>query len=271
MTWLLCGSAVFCLIYYMVIICYSGIATSFSAVWLVLAAVLGAMAAFYEIYLRHRDRIPVWIPVSLLTVLGTGVAVFAAMEILIGVGMIRASRQSMDYVIVLGAQVRGKELSSSLERRLKRALEYADQNPNTMFVLSGGQGPGEDVSEAWAMYQYLHYNGIPDSQMLLEDQSRNTVENIKLSAGLIEIQERWKDLVGRQYLAQDYRGRDDTDRIRIGILTSNFHIYRARAIAQKQGLSQIYGIAAPSDPVLFLHMCVREGFAILKDKFMGNM
>lgn len=264
-----CSSALFCLIYYVIIICYSGIGTSFSAIWLVIAGVMGFAALFYRFYLSHRHRIPLWVPVSLVTVLGAFAAVFAVVEILIGVGMLRATRQSMDYVIVLGAQVRGTELSSSLERRLERVLSYADQSSNTVFVLSGGQGKGEEISEARAMYEYLHYNGVPDSQLLLEQASTNTVENIRNSARIIESQEAWKAIIGHQYLSDAYKER--ADQIQIGVLTSNFHVYRARAIARKQGLSNVHGIAAGSDPVLFLHLCVREGFAILKDKFMGNM
>ena len=58
---------------------------------------------------------------------------------------------------------------------------------------------------------------------------------------------------------------------RTGILTSNFHLLRARLIASKQGLSQVSGIAAESDRVLFVHFCLRESLAILKDRLMGNL
>ena len=59
--------------------------------------------------------------------------------------------------------------------------------------------------------------------------------------------------------------------IRVGILTSNFHELRAKGIARHVGLPNVSGISAKSDPVLFVHFCVRECFAILKDKFVGNM
>ncbi|MFQ8823540.1 MAG: YdcF family protein [[Ruminococcus] lactaris] len=54
-------------------------------------------------------------------------------------------------------------MSNSLKKRLDKALEYAENNPNTVLVLSGGKGEGEDISEAEAMYDYLQYNGIPES------------------------------------------------------------------------------------------------------------
>ena len=62
--------------------------------------------------------------------------------------------QPADYVIVLGARVRGAKISNSLKQRLDRAIEYSEEYPNTVLVLSGGKGPGEEISEARAMYEY---------------------------------------------------------------------------------------------------------------------
>ena len=56
-----------------------------------------------------------------------------------------------------------------------------------------------------------------------------------------------------------------------GILTSNFHVFRARMIAEKWGIPKVYGIPSKSDPILFPHLCVRECLAIIKDRLMGNM
>ncbi|MDO5416839.1 MAG: hypothetical protein Q4F29_06545, partial [Lachnospiraceae bacterium] len=59
--------------------------------------------------------------------------------------------------------------------------------------------------------------------------------------------------------------------MQVGVLTSNFHLFRAVQIGKKQGFDHLSGVASSTDPVLFLHLCVRESLAILKDKFMGNM
>lgn len=59
--------------------------------------------------------------------------------------------------------------------------------------------------------------------------------------------------------------------LQVGVLTSNFHLYRAMKIGEKCGFEHLYGVASSSDPVLFIHLCIREGIAIVKDKFMGNM
>ena len=59
--------------------------------------------------------------------------------------------------------------------------------------------------------------------------------------------------------------------VQIGVLTSNFHVFRAVQIGKRCGIPEVYGIGAKSDAVLFLHLCVRECAAVLKDKLMGNM
>lgn len=194
---------------------------------------------------------------------------FVAVELLIGWSAVTSTRRAAEYVIVLGAKVRGSELSNSLKKRLDKALEYAENNPNTVLVLSGGKGEGEDISEAEAMYDYLQYNGIPESQLLLEEQSVNTVQNIVFSKKVIDYQEKYKAMEARESLLDSYKERSDS--VKIAVLTSNYHVFRAKSIARKQGIYNISGIAAPGDPVLAIHMWVRECFAVLKDKFMGKM
>lgn len=270
MTWILEGAAVLCLLYYGVISVYSGVSTSFSLFWLFMAAFLALLAAGLHFYSRHREQIPLWIPVSVVTACTAGALIFVVTLLLIGWGAITASRKPADYVVVLGAKVNGTELSNSLQKRLNTALKYAEDNPNTVLVLSGGQGQGEDISEARAMFEYLQYNGIPAERMLLEDQSFNTVENITFSRKVIERQEHYKALAAQQTLQGEYHVRPEQD-IRIAVLTSSYHIFRSKAIAEKQGIYHVGAVSAPSDPVLAVHLWIREGFAVLKDKFMGKL
>lgn len=270
MTWVLEGAAVLCLLYYGIIAVYSGVSTSFSIFWPAMALFLALLSAGLHFYGRHRHQIPPWIPVTIATACTACALIFAVTELLIGWGILTSTKQAADYAIVLGAQVRGDKISNSLQKRLDTALEYAENNPNTMLVLSGGQGEGENVSEARAMFEYLQYNGIPAERMLLEDQSVNTVQNITFSTKVIERQEHYKALAAQEMLMESYRERPKGD-IKIAVLTSDFHVFRAKSIAKKQGILNVAGIAAPSDPVLAVHMWIREGFAVLKDKFMGKL
>ena len=168
--------------------------------------------------------------------------------------MTASGREEADYCIVLGARVRGRELTSSLERRLRRAYIYAVAHPRCILVLSGGQGEGEDISEAEAMYGYLYGRGLRSNRFILEDRSTDTVENIRNSLDIIRKREA------------------NTPREpRVAVVTSNFHIFRAKHIAKKNGQENVTLVASSSDPILMLHLWVREGIAVLKDKFMGRM
>lgn len=262
-----------CLIYYGVILFYSGIETSFSVIWLVFSlcfALLGVLARFYG---KFRDRVPLRLEVSVITVAAAFFVIFVVVEIAMGLNFFSLKKESADYVIVLGAQVKGDKPSKTLQYRLEKAYEYAAVHPNTVLVLSGGQGAGEGMSEARAMYEYLRKRGIPEGQMILEENSTSTYENLVYSKLIIINRETERRETLRHVMAEyGYEVPPDEEiTIRIGIVTSNFHVMRAKGIAKKIGMQNVAGIAAKSDPVLFVHFCVRECFAILKDKFVGNM
>lgn len=74
-------------------------------------------------------------------------------------------------VIVLGAGIKGNQVSRTLQLRLDKTIEYAQKNPNALIVVSGGQGPQETVTEACAMEKYLLENGIRAERILKEEQA----------------------------------------------------------------------------------------------------
>ena len=82
-----------------------------------------------------------------------------------------------EYVIVLGAGVNGTVPSRSLTYRLEATLEYLNEYPDTVCVVSGGQGEHEDITEAECMRLWLEDNGIQSDRIIMEDQARNTKEN----------------------------------------------------------------------------------------------
>ena len=273
MTVLFGGISILCLIYYGIIVVYSGVKTSFSVIWLILAFCLALMAAASHFHSRFKERIPLPLTVSAVTVAAALFVIFLSVEAAMALNFVSFKKQSVDYLIVLGAQVKGDEMSNSLRYRLEKALEYAEIHPNTVLVLSGGQGEGENISEAGMMYQYLKEHGVPEYQMIKEEQSTSTYENMVYSRLLIEERENERRTTIRNVMhAAGYLVPPDEEvPIHVGIVTSNFHMLRAKGIARKVGIQDPYGISSESDPVLFVHFCVRECFAILKDKFMGNM
>lgn len=269
--WITVGLAVLCLLYYIVIVIYSGFSTAFAAFWLLASGFFALVAAGARYAQLHPKKLPLWVPVSVATFCAASLTIFCIVEVLVFFGAASEGTPNLDYVIVLGAKVRDDSLSKSLVKRLDKAIEYSQQNPDTILVLSGGKGADEPVYEAQAMYDYLLYNGVPSKQMVMETISTSTVENIAYSKVLIDKLEEEEEAVQKSQVAPGPYSIVEKKPIQIGVITSDFHVYRAKKIGQKWGIPEIYGIAADSDPVLFLHLCVRECLAILKDKLMGNM
>ena len=95
---------------------------------------------------------------------------------------------------------------------------------------------------------YLMGKGIDVRRILVEDQAENTVQNIQFSKEFLESSD-----------------------AAVGIVTNNFHMTRALAIARKQGLTNAHGIPAPSDPVFLVNNMFREYFGMMKDLLTGNL
>ena len=155
--------------------------------------------------------------------------------------------QNLEYIIVLGAHVQGTRLTLALLERTRRALQYLEENPETKAVLSGGQGEGEDISEAQAMCNYLVEHGIDRERLILEGRSTSTTENLKFSLEIIGLD------------------------LSVGELTNNFHVIRGTAIGKKCGCKEIYPIPSRYRSWRLLIYIPREILAIIKDKIMGNL
>ncbi len=87
---------------------------------------------------------------------------------------------SEEYMIVLGAKLKNDRITSTLKHRLDMAAYYKQQHPETPIVVSGGISPGNTISEAQAMKEYLvkKYR-IPEKSIIKEEKSRTTLENLK--------------------------------------------------------------------------------------------
>ena len=122
------------------------------------------------------------------------------------------------YVVVLGAGVNGTAPSLSLRERLDAAYNYLSSHPDSICIVSGGQGGGEDISEAECMYRDLTARGISPDRVWKEDQATNTRENLPFSLALIQ------ERTGK---APDH----------IGVVSSEYHLYRAVKFAQELGIT----------------------------------
>lgn len=237
-----------CLGYYLILVLYAGITADFAWVWLLGAAVLLGGSGVLHYGKAHPEFLPGWVKYVVLTVAIAGIVVFAVLCFCVFRGMSWKGSEKLDYVVVLGAQVKGTAPSRALKKRLEKACEYAKQNPETILILSGGQGSGEDITEAQCMKEYLLAEGLPESGMVLEETSTDTRENLLFSDNLTSCADK-----------------------STGILSNNFHVYRAVKLAEKLGYTHAEGIAAPSDPIMQVHYVVREVFALVKEILKGNV
>ena len=159
-----------------------------------------------------------------------------------------SGEESLDCIIVLGAQVHENGPSVVLKHRLDTAADYLERNPKTRCIVSGGRGPNEHVAEADVMFDYLVGRGISAARIVREDSSLNTKENIDYSAEFV-----------------------DTEHGRIGMVTNNFHVFRSVGIARKAGYAHVCGIAAPSNLDVLPNNLMRESLSLAKDFLVGNL
>ena len=129
--------------------------------------------------------VPFFVPDALLAIvrvcLLAGLILFFYLEHQIGTGLKAEGVENLDYIIVLGCQVKGTKPSKALKDRLDTAKEYLQANPETIAVLSGGQGKMEEISEAECMRRYLEKAGISRERLILEQRSTTTRQNLRYS------------------------------------------------------------------------------------------
>lgn len=221
-----------CILYYLVLIVYSRrLRSTFAAFWLVSGGVH---------LLLGCAPLPVYMYAMCKWICAAGWIVFLFVESRIFKAMFSPRIPGADWIIVLGAQVRGKRITNSLKRRLDAAAVYLENSPGTKVIVSGGQGPGEDISEAEAMKEYLRGCGVPESRIYKEDRSVSTRENLRFSGRYVDM------------------GKDT-----VGIVTNDFHIYRASLLARREGYKNIILIPASSNPVFQVNYLVREFFGVI--------
>ena len=146
-----------------------------------------------------------------------------------------------DYLIVLGAAVHGDTPSLSLVERLEAAKDYLIKHPDTVVIVSGGQGSGANVSEARAMYEWLYANGIDPTRIIMEDKASSTYENLKFSREIIN---------------------ELSDDATVAVVSSEYHLCRAKLIAKTLDM-EIHTVAAQTTYfTVMLNYFIREAFGV---------
>lgn len=175
------------------------------------------------------------------------ILIFITTEFFIIKAMNTVPDNGLDYVIVLGAGLRGEKPTRPLQLRIERAYRYLVNSPDTMVIASGGQGSDEIISEAEVIKNELVKMGIEPDRILLENKSTSTEENIKFSYLII--------------------GENDKS---VGVVTNSFHMYRAMLIANAEG-HEVVAVPAQTLFPVGIHYVVREAAGVVLMKMLAKV
>lgn len=213
---------------------------------------LGAVSCCYSLLYLNKGkkytRLLFWILTALLL---AGLTLFVLTEAQILTAAGGCPQESCEYLLVLGAGVRGDEPSLILQSRINAAYDYLTAHPQTICIASGGQGSDENLSEALCIYNHLVARGIDPARILLEEKASSTYENFLFALTII------KDRTGKVPA-------------RIAVVTSEFHLYRAGLIADTFGVETV-GVPAHTPWLsLQINYFLREAFGVWHFILLGG-
>ena len=143
-------------------------------------------------------------------------------------------RRGADYIIVLGAGIIGDRVTPLLAARIDKGIELLHHNPGAKLILSGGQGPGEDIAEGEAMARYAEEKNVGPEKIIIEGRSTSTEENLLFSRKLME--KAWPKVI---------------------VVTTAYHVFRALLLAKQQELKCV-GFGAKTKWYFTLNALIRE-------------
>ncbi|WP_283679186.1 YdcF family protein [Lentilactobacillus sp. Marseille-Q4993] len=204
------------------------------------------------IFLAYSENFPIIINAGIFFVLITDIlfsTIFISYLFYSFLYQVMPIKYVANYIITLGAGVRSEKISPLLQSRLDRAIEYLnDIKPaQAKMVVSGGQGPDEPVSEAFAMGKYLRSQSIPKEIIIEEDKSTNTYQNMLFSKKLI---------------MEDWEKQGNQGTPKVVFSTNNYHVLRGAIYARRAGLNAD-GIGAPTSFYFLPSALLREFIALL--------
>ena len=233
--WLACG--ILAGLAFFLKFCVSGY--SFSAL---VCLCLIAIILFYTLMPVVGLRFPMLARVTtriFTVVLVLGLLVVGITEAVIIHASFGSPKERIEYMVVLGAKVNASGPSVSLWDRIHGAYEYMEAHPDVIAIVSGGQGPDEPMTEARSMYQELTKLGIDPERIWLEEEATSTWENLQFSLDLIE-------------------ERTGTRPTKLGVLSSEYHLFRASLFARACGVEFVGVPARTSRPSQMINHFMRE-------------
>lgn len=172
---------------------------------------------------------------------------------LLGTGVQPEQVPPVAAIVVLGSGTQNGQPRPVLAERLDTAAQLAHLQPSALIAVCGGVDWGETESEATVMARYLmERHGIPAERLVLEGESTSTELNLQLSRPLLQA-----------------RGVDAT--APMAMVSSDFHLMRAMAMAQQQGLTDVVPVAAATPLATRYNAWLREYFAMLSSWALGEL
>lgn len=152
-----------------------------------------------------------------------GILSFAAVELKASKGN---TAETPDVLLILGCRVKGDIPEETLQMRIDAAAEYLNKNKNVIAIACGGIVHDDQTkSEAQAISEGLTAKGVEIERIILEDKSTTTQENFR---NAMEIIDKMSD-----------------EKLKVAMLSSEFHLLRASLLAKKCGL-EVTTLPAPS-------------------------
>ena len=209
---------------------------------LLFALLLGLSFVLYGAFLdKLQDKLPAW----LRTLYFTGVsALLVFVMFLLSYGLSDNVSGNEDAIIVLGSGIRGELLTQGLKNRLDAAIECYEENEELIIVVSGGQGPQEDITEALAMERYLLSQGVPQEKIIKEEQATSTFENFVNSKAILD---------------NLFEGEYET-----AFVSNEYHIYRASSLARIAGFDAVTHTHSSTMWYTLVPSTLRETLAVVK-------
>lgn len=151
--------------------------------------------------------------------------------------------KNCDFIIVHGAGLlNGERVSPLLAGRLNKGIEvFESSGRKAKIIVSGGQGSDENISEAEAMKNYLFEKGISEHDIIMEDRSTTTLENMMFSKKIM-------DQIMPQY--------------RVIFVTNDYHVFRTGLYAKQVGL-KADGVGCKTASYYWPNAFIREYIAII--------
>lgn len=245
MLWLILS--IVCAAYYTAVT-YVALDQQMTWIWLGLAVLFLALFLWNRFWKRHSRekkgslRIRTFCVTSLfLLLIMTGVVTARILT-----DMWASPQEDLAFILLLNQNDMAAETEQEWEARLDEAIQYLYDNEETKVIVSGGWDSARGYSEAHTMYAYLLEYGVDGNRVFWEIRSEGTKENLEYA----------RSLCGGHKQA-------------VGIISSDYSMYRTLRIARNQGYVQAEPIPTPTTPWLYPHRIAQEILLVLYDKFFG--